>query len=220
MPSVDLGKVVGDAGVGIPSGGSVGQVLVKQSASNYDTKWGMKIDAIPEEIGIVCDGNKCAVSATQGQFIIVKNSTIYDRPDGLYTAAQAIPANTVLDYSYLSVTSGGGLNILKNSINQKQSATVTPNTGYITPANNKASLQKQGHVVVLTGYILPTVQTPVGTAVLTLTNYLPDHDTVVTLASYARTICLIAYTNGAIKTGGTVIPANETYYISGVWMTD
>ena len=216
MPSVDLGKVVGNDGVGIPSGGSVGQVLVKQSASNYDTKWGMKIDTIPEEIGIVCDGDKCAVSATKGQFIIVKNSTIYDRPDGLYIAAQAIPANTVIDYSYLTATSGGGLNIL----NQKQSATVTPNTGYITSANNSASLQKQGHVAVLTGTILPTVQIPVGTAVLTLTNYLPDHNTVVTLASYARTISLIAYTNGTIKTGGTVIPADETYYISGVWMTD
>lgn len=40
MPSVDLGKVVGNDGVGIPSGGSAGQVLVKQSSSNYDTAWG------------------------------------------------------------------------------------------------------------------------------------------------------------------------------------
>lgn len=39
MPSVDLGKVVGSNGVGVPTGGSAGAVLIKSSASDYDTKW-------------------------------------------------------------------------------------------------------------------------------------------------------------------------------------
>lgn len=36
MPTLDLGKVVGQ---GVPAGGTAGQVLVKNSDSNFDAKW-------------------------------------------------------------------------------------------------------------------------------------------------------------------------------------
>ena len=49
--------------------------------------------------------------------MLVRNSTITDITDGLYTAAQAIPANTVIDKTYLTAVSGGGLNALNSKLN-------------------------------------------------------------------------------------------------------
>lgn len=37
---VDLGALTGVPGIGIPSGGSTSQVLIKNSATDYDTTWG------------------------------------------------------------------------------------------------------------------------------------------------------------------------------------
>ena len=62
-----------------------------------------------DEIGIVVTGNKTAVgiTASQGQYVIVRNSTISGKPDGLYKAAQAIPAATAIDGTYLTAVPGG-----------------------------------------------------------------------------------------------------------------
>lgn len=70
-----------------------------------------------EEIGIVVKGNKTAHTggAAAGQYIILRNSTITGCDDGLYTAAQAIPYDTVIDSTYLTAVSGGGLNALNAS---------------------------------------------------------------------------------------------------------
>ena len=67
-------------------------------------------------LGIIVDGNKAAVSATTGQYIILRNSTITGKTDGLYTAAKSIPANTAIDGTYLTAVSGGGLNALNDKI--------------------------------------------------------------------------------------------------------
>lgn len=84
----------------------------------YDGAWtGQEIDAgigltgtLANALAIVVDGNKSAVSATVGQYVIVKNSTITSVSDGLYTAAKAIPAGTAIDATYLKAVSKGGLN--------------------------------------------------------------------------------------------------------------
>lgn len=86
------------------------------------------IEALQDALGIVVDGNQSAVSASSGQFIILKNSSIVDSgddllPDGLYTAAKAIPANTVIDKTYLTADAAGGLNALNSKLT---------NTGYST----------------------------------------------------------------------------------------
>ena len=73
----------------------------KQKDYNTDT------DLIRSEIGIIVDGNKSALGASTGQYVILKNSTITGKTDGLYKAAQAIPANTAIDGSYLTAVSGG-----------------------------------------------------------------------------------------------------------------
>ena len=74
-----------------------------------------------EEIGIVVKGNKTAHTggAAAGQYIILRNSTITGCDDGLYTAAQAIPYDTVIDSTYLTAVSGGGLNALNASLEWK-----------------------------------------------------------------------------------------------------
>ena len=84
----------------------------------YDGAWtGQEIDAgigltgtLANALAVVVDGNKAAVSAAIGQYVIVKNSTITSITDGLYTAAQAIPANVAIDATYLTAVSRGGLN--------------------------------------------------------------------------------------------------------------
>ena len=73
-----------------------------------------------DEIGIVVNGNitNHVGGASIGQYVILKNSTITGKADGLYTAAKVIPANTAIDGTYLSgdsqgnPISGGGLNDL------------------------------------------------------------------------------------------------------------
>lgn len=39
MPTIDLGRVRGADGVGVPTGGNAGQILTKASNANHDTKW-------------------------------------------------------------------------------------------------------------------------------------------------------------------------------------
>lgn len=79
------------------------------------------IEALQDALGVVVDGDQSAVSASIGQYVILKNSSIVDSgddllPDGLYTAAQAIPANTSIDKTYLTAVSGGGLNALNSNL--------------------------------------------------------------------------------------------------------
>lgn len=77
------------------------------------------ITDLQKATGIVVDGNKAATVVTLGQFVILKNSTISGKVDGLYTAAKAIPANTAIDGTYLTAVSGGGLNAIKNDLTYK-----------------------------------------------------------------------------------------------------
>ena len=136
--TIDLGKVVGENGQGVPTGGAAGAFLRKRSSSNYDTEWeNLSVDDKPTAgssnpvksggvenelaklqngIAIVVDGNKSAVSVAIGQFVYLKNSTISGCGDGLYTAAKAIPANTAINGTYLSAEPSGGLNVLNDGL--------------------------------------------------------------------------------------------------------
>lgn len=70
-------------------------------------------------IAVICMGNVCAVSVSTGKYVLLQKSTIAGRTDGLYTAAKAIPANTVIDSSYLTAVSGGGLNDVYTALNDR-----------------------------------------------------------------------------------------------------
>lgn len=84
-----------------------------------------QVSELQDELGIVCNGNKCAIAASAGQYIILKNSSISGCENGLYTAAQAIPANTAITSSYLTAVSGGGLNALNSKIENLPKKVVT-----------------------------------------------------------------------------------------------
>ena len=102
-----------DTGLGI-TGATVGKVPVISAVDGngvptaFDAGDGGDVTA--DMLGIVITGNSTPVGASAGQYVIVKNSTISGITDGLYTAAQAIPANTAIDSTYLTAVSGGGLN--------------------------------------------------------------------------------------------------------------
>ena len=88
------------------------------------------IEGLQDALGIVVDGDQAAVSASTGQYIILKNSTITGCTDGLYTATKAIPANTAIDNTYLSAVSGGGLNALNTQL--ADNSEILSNTGGLT----------------------------------------------------------------------------------------
>ena len=65
------------------------------------------------------NGNTSIVTVPSGAYVLLTNSTISGRADGIYTASQSIPANTVIDATYLSESApipGGGFNTLSAAI--------------------------------------------------------------------------------------------------------
>lgn len=75
------------------------------------------LDAIHKGIGVVVTGKRANLSAATGEYVILRGSTITGKADGVYTAAKAIPANTDLDGTYLTATSGKGTaNLLKAEV--------------------------------------------------------------------------------------------------------
>jgi hypothetical protein len=61
----DAPSVVVSGGVGVPVGGSQGQVLAKTTSSNYDTAW------VDPTLGVPQGG-------TQGQFLVKNSNNNYD----------------------------------------------------------------------------------------------------------------------------------------------
>ena len=86
-----------------------------------------EIEQVDEDLGIVVNGNKTAHAggAAIGQYIILRNSTITGCANGVYTAAKAIPFDTVIDSTYLTPVPDGGLNALNASLTYGGKVTVT-----------------------------------------------------------------------------------------------
>lgn len=74
--------------------------------------------ALEDGLAVVVDGNKTSHvgGAAKDDYVLVKNSTITGVADGGYTAAKAIPANTVIDSTYLTACSKGIANSLSEQI--------------------------------------------------------------------------------------------------------
>ena len=129
MPTVDLGLVVGSNGQGVPTGGSAGQILAKNSSSNYDTGWVPMSAAAAAAFGIVENGNAASHTIAAGQYVIWKGV--------LYTADAAIAYGTTLAASggnkNLTAVSGGGMNAIKASVDSLNS-----NLNNVSFINNKA----------------------------------------------------------------------------------
>ena len=76
-------------------------------------------DRIQAEVAPIINGKRCSLGAASGEYVLLRNSTLTGKSDGAYQAAQAIPANTDLDSTYLgSPITGGIVNELNSKITQ------------------------------------------------------------------------------------------------------
>ena len=78
-----------------------------------------QIGNMREAMTYVVDGNKSTITIPVGAYFQLVNSQITGRSDGVYTASQAIPANTTIDSTYFTQTepiSGGAVNVLNNKL--------------------------------------------------------------------------------------------------------
>ena len=73
---------------------------------------------LQDAIGKVVDGNTSALTINEGDYVIVKNSTISGIVDGLYkySSSTSKSSGTAVSSDELTVTSGGGLNELNSNI--------------------------------------------------------------------------------------------------------
>ena len=148
---------------GLPPGGTAGQVLTKADSSNYSASWEDPSgggDVTADMLGIVINGNSTPVGASIGQYVIVKDSTITGITDGLYTAAQAIPANTAIDATYLTAVSDGAINDLIAA----KPVTVTTPSG-VTFTGNAVQI---GKIVYVSGFAHNASDLPADATILTL----------------------------------------------------
>ena len=117
----------GATGPGVPSGGSTGQIIAKNSSTSYDTGWVPMSAAAAAAFGIVEDGNTATHTISKGQYVIWKGA--------LYTADAAIASGTTLAASggnkNLTAVSGGGLNAIKASIDSLNSKISTYSIGNV-----------------------------------------------------------------------------------------
>ena len=124
--------------------GQKGQVRRNIGAAAAD-----ELTSLEDGLAIVVDGNKTSHTggAASGDYVLVKNSTIADITDGGYTAAKAIPANTVIDKTYLTPCSKGALNSLSDHIDLYNATTQMSLTNII----NKVLQAPLGAVVAISG---------------------------------------------------------------------
>jgi len=130
----------------------------------------LSIANLQNELGIVCNGDKTAVNASVGQYVILKNSTINGCNDGLYTAAKAITANTVLDSTYLTSVSGGGLNALNTHI-ATLAGRIKPDT-WVSSSTNMVDVPSNGHTLLAFTYggVQPAITNSTYGAILLVKN--------------------------------------------------
>lgn len=115
------------------------------SVKNTLTQLEAETETVENGLAIIIEGNSCASGASQGQYVYLKDSTITGYADGLYTAAQAIPANTTIDGTYLTAVSGGGLNSLKDSF-QSHVTTRTESSTYSADETIYITAEKNGYI--------------------------------------------------------------------------
>ena len=73
-------------------------------------------DKLAQDTAPIVNGNKSTTGASAGEYVLVRNSSITGITDGAYKAAQAIPANTAIDSTYLTAITGGIVNDLNSKL--------------------------------------------------------------------------------------------------------
>lgn len=102
------------------------------------------------EVAIVINGKRPSTTATAGQYVIVRNSTISGITDGLYTANTTLSPSTDVTAANLTSVNDGGLNSLGAYVTENfapyNQITVT---GYSTYKMTLPSLS--GHFIFIVG---------------------------------------------------------------------
>lgn len=81
------------------------------------------------DIAILIQGDSAGMNVAAGQYVFVKDSTIAGKPDGLYTAVNAVASGTSFTSADLLVVSNGGLNALIDQMVTFETVTVNATTG-------------------------------------------------------------------------------------------
>ena len=113
VDSLDAGDIEYSSGATY-SNGSTGKAISDLNGSVSDLSGA--ITSIENGIAIVVNGKRATTSATTGQFVLLVNSTISGKTDGMYTASKPIPANTDIDGTYLAAVTNGALNNTPNRL--------------------------------------------------------------------------------------------------------
>ena len=203
----------------IPAGGSSGQVLKKNSGTDYDVAWVNDDEgALSAAMTYVIRGNKSIESVTipVGAYVRLVDSTITGRSDGIYTVATAIPVDTIIDGTYFNESApipGGVANALNASLTVEDiSSKVSFNAGY------KAGCFRIGKLAYISLYV-DTAYVTSGAVIGTLASDI--RPTVVSTSNMhnranGNTInnTLNVYANGDITIFGT---GAQTTIEGGVW---
>jgi hypothetical protein len=118
--TVNVSNAAGPAGVGVPTGGTTGQVLKKLSNTNYDTYWALDGGGVPYS-GATGDVNLGEYGLSAGQF------TLDVTPSGIATVGTTRWNDTI---GSSETTLKGGNVILKNGVDLVARVVnkVSPNT--------------------------------------------------------------------------------------------
>lgn len=160
-----------------------------------------------EGMAILINGDQSATGAAAGQYVYLKDSTITGAADGLYKAAQAIPANTVIDVTYLTAVSNGGL----NSLNEVSYITINPVGNYFTRRDGFRAILKNGTILVQS-YVNITTQVPANTNFASLGR--PTYGgTYLAINSSTRALYYIGLSGQGYFSTETALPTGYYYFV-------
>ena len=118
---------VGATGAGVPSGGTEGQILTKNSGTDYDTVWADDTAVDRGDIAYVQDGVISARDYAEGDYVYFMGHP--QITDGLYVTNASIVSGAVIESRFVDAVSNGGLNALNNEVSTLNSKISALDTG-------------------------------------------------------------------------------------------
>ena len=151
LETVGTPGIDGTDGVGVPVGGTTGQVLAKNSGTDYDTEWidaGAAVDSVNGQTGIVVlDTDDISDSGSTNKYVTAAEKTKLSNLSGTNTGDQTTitgnagtatalqTARTIGTLTGDVTTAGSSFNGTANNTNATVLATVNSNVGSFTNAN-------------------------------------------------------------------------------------
>lgn len=130
-----LGHVKGDAGVGVPSGGTTGQVLRKKTNANYDTEWANESGAV-----VSVNGKTGVVVLDAEDVGALPSSTSIPTKTSDITNDSGFITNSYHDATKVDVVQGKGLST--NDYDNTEKGNVASAVSHIANTSNPHSVTK------------------------------------------------------------------------------